>query len=107
MALWLSDKYDFTQTAGGENSITMYSIAVKDVEMAKLTIKNALKGSNARMAMPWRVNSQDGSTIETGYSVDGHVLVFAIGNNDAGNITLTITEMDNEAFETFRQGGLL
>ena len=107
VALWLSDKYDFTQTAGGENSITMYSIAVKDVEMAKLTIKNALKGSNARMAMPWRVNSQDGSTIETGYSVDGHVLVFAIGNNDAGNITLTITEMDNDEFETFRQGGLL
>lgn len=107
VALWLSDKYDFTQTAGGENTITMYSIAVKDVEMAKLTIKNALKGSNARMAMPWRVNSQDGTTIETGYSVDGHVLVFAIGKNDAGNITLSITEMNNDEFEAFRQGGLL
>ena len=106
VALWLSDKYDFTQTAGGESSITMYSIAIKDVEMAKLAIKNALKGSNARMAMPWRVNSQNG-TIETGYSVDGHVLVFAIGNNDDGNITLSITEMDNDAFETFRQGGLM
>ena len=106
VALWLSDKYDFTQTAGVENSITMYSIAIKDVEMAKLAIKNALKGSNARMAMPWRVNSQNG-TIETGYSVDGHVLVFAIGNNDDGNITLSITEMDNDAFEAFRQGGLL
>ena len=106
VALWLSDKYDYTQTAAGENTITMYSIAVKDVEMAKLTIKNALKGSNARMAMPWRVNSQDG-TIETGYSVDGHVLVFAIGNNDAGNLTLSITEMDNNDFETFKQGGIL
>ena len=106
VALWLSDKYDYTQTAAGENTITMYSLAVKDVEMAKLTIKNALKGSNARMAMPWRVNSHDG-TIETGYSVDGHMLVFAIGNNDTGNITLTITEMDNDQFELFRQGGLL
>ena len=106
VALWLSDRYDYTQTAAGENTITMYSIAVKDVEMAKLTIKNALKGSNARMAMPWRVNSQNG-TIETGYSVDGHVLVFGIGNNDAGNITLSITEMDNEDFETFRQSGIL
>ena len=72
-----------------------------------LTIKNALKGSNARMAMPWRVNSQNGTTIETGYSVDGHVLVFAIGKNDAGNITLSITEMNNDEFEAFRQGGLL
>ena len=106
VALWLSDKYDFTQTAGGENTLTMYSLAVKDIEMAKLTIKNALKGSNARMAMPWRVNSQDG-TIETGYSVDGHMLVFAIGHNDAGNITLSITEMDNDEFETFKQGGTL
>jgi len=105
VALWLSDKYDFTQTAGGEKHITMYSLAIKDVEMAKLTIKNALKGSNARMAMPWRVNSHDGS-IETGYSVDGHALVFAIGTNDAGNITLTITEMDNEEFENFRLSGL-
>ena len=106
VALWLSDKYDYTQTAAGENAITMYSLAVKDVEMAKLTIKNALKGSNARMAMPWRVNSQDG-TIETGYSVDGHMLVFAIGHNDAGNITLSITEMDNDQFELFKEGGLL
>lgn len=106
VALWLSDKYDYTQTAGGENTLTMYSLAVKDIEMAKLTIKNALKGSNARMAMPWRVNSQDG-TIETGYSVDGHMLVFAIGHNDAGNITLSITEMDNDEFETFKQGGTL
>ena len=84
----------------------MYSTAVKDVEMAKLAIKNALKGSNARMAMPWRVNSQD-DTIETGYSVDGHVLVFAIGNNEAGNITLSISEVTNEEFETFRQSGLM
>lgn len=106
VALWLSDKYDFTQTSGSENSITMYSVAIKDVEMAKLAIKNALKGSNARMAMPWRVNSQD-NTIETGYSVDGHVLVFAIGNNDAGNITLSITEVTSDEFETFRQSGLM
>ena len=107
VALWLSDKYDFTQTAASEKSITMYSIAIKDIEMAKLVIKNALKGSNARMAMPWRVNSQDGSVIETGYSVDGHVLVFAIGSNDADNITLSIIEMDNGEFETFRQSGLM
>ena len=106
VALWLSDNYDFTQTAGSANSITMYSVAIKDVEMTKLTIKNALKGSNARMAMPWRVNSQD-DTIETGYSVDGHVLVFAIGNNEAGNITLSISEVTNEEFETFRQSGLM
>ena len=105
VALWLSDKYDFTQTSGGENTLTMFSIAIKDVEMAKLAIKNALKGSNARMAMPWRVNSQNGS-IETGYCVDNHVLIFAIGNNDAGNITLTITEMDNDTFDNFRQDGL-
>ena len=106
VALWLSDKYDFTQTSGGENTITMYSIAIKDIDMAKLAIKNALKGSNARMAMPWRTGSQAG-TVETGYSVDGHVLVFVIGSNDAGNITLTITETDNEDFESFKQGAFM
>ena len=103
VALWLSDKYDFTQTQAGENTITMYSIAIKDIDMAKLAIKNALKGSNARMAMPWRTGTH-AATIETGYRVDSHVLVFAIGSNDAGNITLTITEMDNEDFESFKQG---
>ena len=58
----------------------MYSTAVNDVEMAKLAIKNALKGSNARMAVPWRVNSET-QAIETGYIVDGHVLVFTIGKD--------------------------
>ena len=102
VALWLSEKYDFTQTGSGINSLTMYSTAVKDVEMAKLAIKNALKGSNARMAVPWRLNN-DTRQVETGYIVDGHVLVFAIGNDDDGNITLDINEVSNEDFELFKQ----
>ncbi len=103
VALWLSEKYDFTQTAGdGSTSCTMYSTVVKDTEMAKLAIKNALKGSNARMAVPWRVNSET-QAIETGYTVDGHVLIFAIGKNDEGNITLTVTEVSSEEFESFKQ----
>ena len=102
VALWLSEKYDFTQTSGGESSCTMYSTAVKDVEMAKLAIKNALKGSNARMAVPWRLNSET-QALETGYTVDGHVLVFAINKNDDGNITLTVTEVSDEDFNAFKQ----
>lgn len=102
VALWLSEKYDFTQTATGENSCTMYSTAVKDVDMAKLAIKNALKGSDARMAVPWRLNSETGA-IETGYTVDGHVLVFTIGKDDEGLPTITITEVSNEQFELFKQ----
>ena len=102
VALWLSEKYDFTQTSGGESSCTMYSTAVKDVEMAKLAIKNALKGSNARMAVPWRLNSET-QEVETGYTVDDHVLVFAIGKNGDGNITVTVTEVSNEQFELFKQ----
>ena len=101
VALWLSEKYDFTQTGGDESSCTMYSTAVKDVEMAKLAIKNALKGSNARMAVPWRVNGTT-QEVETGYTVDGHVLVFAIGKNENGHITMTITEVSNEDFESFK-----
>lgn len=103
VALWLSEKYDFTQTAATESSCTMFSTAVKDVEMAKLAIKNALKGSNARMAVPWRVNSET-QAIETGYTVDGHVLVFAIDKNDEENITLSITEVSADQFELFKQG---
>ena len=80
----------------------MYSTAVKDVEMAKLAIKNALKGSNARMAVPWRVNSET-QQVETGYTVDDHVLVFAIGKNDDDNITVTVTEVSNDEFENFKQ----
>ena len=103
IALWLSEKYDFTQTAGNESSCTMYSTAVKDVEMAKLAIKNALKGSNARMAVPWRLNSETGA-IETGYTVDDHVLVFAIGKQqDDGTVNITVTEVSNEQFEQFKQ----
>ena len=102
IALWLSEKYDFTQTAAGENSCTMYSTAVKDVEMAKLVIKNALKGSNARMAVPWRVNN-DTHAIETGYIVDDQVLVFSIGNDAEERIIITVTEVDNERFEQFKQ----
>ena len=98
VALWLSEKYDFMQTGAGESSCTMYSTAVKDVEMAKLTIKNALKGSNARMAVPWRVNSET-KEIETGYIVDGHVLVFTIGKDEDAHVTLTITEVSAEEFE--------
>ncbi len=98
VALWLSEKYDFMQTGAGESSCTMYSTAVKDVEMAKLTIKNALKGSNARMAVPWRVNSET-KEIETGYVVDGHVLVFTIGKDEDAHVTLTITEVSAEEFE--------
>ena len=103
VALWLSEKYDFTQIAAGDASCTMYSTAVKDVEMAKLAIKNALKGSNARMAVPWRVNSET-QAIETGYTVDGHVLVFAIGKDDDGNTTVTVTEVSGDEFELFKQG---
>lgn len=102
VALWLSDKYDFTQTAAGENTITMYSPVVKDADMAKLAIKNALKGSNARLAVPWRVNA-DTQAIETGYIVDGHVLVVTIGNDDQERMILTITEVSNEQFELFKQ----
>ena len=102
VALWLSEKYDFTQTAMTDNGCTMFSTAVKDVEMAKLAIKNALKGSNARMAVPWRVNSASGA-IETGYTVDGHVLVFTIGKDDQDRVTLTITEVSGEDFELFKK----
>ena len=103
IALWLSEKYDFTQTAASEASCTMYSTAIQDTEMAKLAIKNALKGSNARMAVPWRLNSET-HAIETGYTVDGHVLVFTICKNDDGNINLTVTEVSADEFEAFKQG---
>lgn len=103
VALWLSEKYDFMQTAASEGSCTMYSTAVKDVEMAKLAIKNALKGSNSRMAVPWRVNATT-QAIETGFTVDDHVLVFALDEREDGNITVTITEISNEQFELFKQG---
>lgn len=103
VALWLSEKYDFTQTAAGSSSCTMFSTAVKDVEMAKLAIKNALKGSRARMAVPWRVNASTGA-IETGYVVDGHVLVFAIAENEGSPVSLTITEVTAEELEDFKQG---
>ena len=103
VALWLSEKYDFTQTVDNGTGTTMYSTAVKDVEMAKIAIKNALKGSNARMAMPWRLNN-DTQMVETGYTVDDHVLVFAIGKNDNNDITLTIIEVSDEQFESFKQG---
>ena len=102
IALWLSEKYDFTQTAAGNNSCTMYSSAVKDTEMAKLAIKNALKGSNARMAVPWRINSET-QAIETGYIVDNHVLVFTIGKDADEHVTLTVTEVTNDEFEQFKQ----
>ena len=102
VALWLSEKYDFTQTSGNDVSCSMFSTVVKDVEMAKLAIKNALKGSNARMAVPWRLNSETGM-VETGYTVDGHVLVFAIGKNNDGNIMLNVTEVSADEFEAFKQ----
>ena len=102
VALWLSEKYDFTQTAATDNGCTMFSTVVKDMEMAKLAIKNALKGSNARMAVPWRVNSET-QAIETGYTVDGHVLVFTIGKDEQERVTLTITEVSGEQFELFKQ----
>lgn len=102
VALWLSEKYDFTQTSASASGCTMYSTAVKDVEMAKLAIKNALKGSNARMAVPWRLND-DTQAVETGYTVDDHVLVFAIGTDEAGRVTLSVTEVSNEQFEDFKQ----
>ena len=102
IALWLSEKYGFTQTAASETSCTMYTTAIKDVEMAKLAIKNALKGSNARMAIPWRLNSDTGM-VETGYTVDDHVLVFAVGINDDNAVTLVVTEVSNEQFELFKQ----
>lgn len=102
VALWLSEKYDFTQTRADGESCTMFSTAVTDVEMAKLAIKNALKGSNARMAVPWRLNSET-QDIETGYTVDGHVLVFAIGKDGDNHIAVTITEVSAEQFELFKQ----
>ena len=80
----------------------MFSTAVKDIEMAKLAIKNALKGSNARMAVPWRLNSET-QEVETGYTVDDHVLVFAIGKDAEERITLTVTEVSNEQFERFKR----
>ena len=102
VALWLSEKYGFTQTAMSDNSCTMFSTAVKDTEMAKLAIKNALKDSDARMAVPWRLNSET-QAIETGYTVDDQVLVFAIGTDGDGRVTLTITEVSTEQFELFKQ----
>ncbi len=101
VALWLSEKYGFTQVSDNGSGTVMYSTAVTDADMAKLAIKNALKGSDARMAMPWRVNGQNGA-VETGYTVDGHVLVFAIGSDEAGHVTLTVTEVSGEDFELFR-----
>jgi hypothetical protein len=68
----------------------------------KLAIKNSLKGSNARMAVPWRVNSET-QAIETGYTVDDQVLVFTIGNDGEGRVTVTVTEIDNDEFEQFKQ----
>jgi hypothetical protein len=41
--------------------------------------------------------------VETGYEVDGHVLVFAIGKNDDGNIALDVTEVSAQEFESFKQ----
>ena len=102
VALWLSEKYDFTQTRDDGGSCAMFSTAVKDIEMAKLAIKNALKGSNARMAVPWRLNSET-QEVETGYTVDDHVLVFAIGKDAEERITLTVTEVSNEQFERFKR----
>ena len=102
VALWLSEKYDFTQTDATANGCTMYSTVVKDVEMAKLAIKNALKGSNARMAVPWRVNDET-QAIETGYTVDDHVLVFTIGKDEQERVMLTIIEVSGEEFELFKQ----
>ena len=102
VALWLSEKYDFTQSAATRNSCTMFSTMVHDAEMAKLAIKNCLKGSNARMAVPWRVNHEN-HAVETGYTVDNHVLVFTIGKDEEERITLTITEISNEEFELFKQ----
>lgn len=102
VALWLSEKYDFTQLAAGRNSCTMFSTIVHDVDMAKLAIKNCLKGSNARMAVPWRLNN-DTQAVETGYIVDDHVLVFTIGKDQEERVTLTVTEISNEEFELFRQ----
>ena len=80
----------------------MFSTAVKDVEMAKLAIKNALKGSNARMAVPWRLNSET-QAIETGYTVDDQVLVFTISKDADERITITVTEIENDDFEQFKQ----
>ena len=102
VALWLSEKYDFTQTRDDGSSCTMFSTAVKDIEMAKLAIKNALKGSNARMAVPWRLNSET-QDVETGYTVDDHVLIFAIGKDADERITLTVTEVSSEQFERFKR----
>ena len=102
VALWLSEKYDFTQIGGDGMSCTMYSNAVKDIDMAKLAIKNALKGSNARMAVPWRVNSTTGE-VETGYTVDDHVLVFAIGKDSDDRVTITVTEVSQDQLDQFKQ----
>ena len=41
--------------------------------------------------------------VETGYTVDDHVLVFTIGKNEDDNITVTITEVSNDDFELFKQ----
>ena len=102
VALWLSEKYDFTQSSASSNSCTMFSTIVHDVDMAKLAIKNCLKGSNARMAVPWRINNET-QAVETGYTVDDHVLVFTIGKDQEERVTLTITEISNEEFELFKQ----
>ena len=102
VALWLSEKYDFTLTSSEGGACTMFSTAVKDMEMAKLAIKNAFKGSNARMAIPWRLNAHT-EEVETAYTVDDHVLVFAIGKGDDGFINLTIMEASTEDFEEAMQ----
>ncbi|MBQ6080743.1 MAG: hypothetical protein IJK93_10770 [Muribaculaceae bacterium] len=102
VALWLSEKYDFTQSSASSNSCTMFSTIVHDVDMAKLAIKNCLKGSNARMAVPWRLNNET-QAVETGYTVDDHVLVFTIGKDQEERVTLTVTEISDEEFELFKQ----
>ena len=55
------------------------------------------------MAVPWRLNSGT-QAVETGYTVDDHILVFAIGKDDEGQITLNITEVSNDEFELFKSG---
>jgi len=100
LVLWLSEKYDYVVLASEENGCTIASSAVTDQEMAKLTIKNALKPHKAKMSVPWTFNEQTGK-VEAGYTIGTNVLVFAVGEQD-GKITVALTELTQDEFEDFK-----
>jgi|GEM_PF-1077525 len=100
IVLWMSEKYDYVVLYDEGDGCSLQSSAVKDQEMAKLTIKNALKPYKARMAAPWTRNEQTGR-VEAGYTLEKNVLVFSVGEQD-GNITVNVVELTEQQFNDFK-----